>query len=116
MLIAKEFTFDAAHRLPKYKGLCANLHGHTYKIIICLQGNIKKDGMVIDFSMLKQKVNEKALKLLDHKFLNNIIDYPTAENIAVWIWKRLSKELPELYEITLWETPTSYVAYKGDVK
>ncbi|MBI2599671.1 6-carboxytetrahydropterin synthase [Candidatus Daviesbacteria bacterium] len=96
MLIAKEFTFDSAHRLPNYKGLCANLHGHTYKIIVCLNGKIKKDGMVIDFSRLKQKVSDKVIKLLDHK------------------WKRLIKELPELYEISLWETPTSHVIYRGD--
>lgn len=114
MLIAKEFTFDSAHRLPGYKGLCANLHGHTYKVIICLNGKIKKDGMVIDFSLLKEKVKGKALQFLDHKLLNDIIEYPTAENIVVWIWKQLIKELPELYEITLWETPASYVVYRGD--
>ncbi len=114
MLIAKEFTFDSAHKLPNYNGLCANLHGHTYKLIVYLSGKIKEDGMVIDFSELKQKVNDKVIKLLDHKFLNDVIDYPTAENIAVWIWKKLIKELPELYEITLWETPTSHVIYRGD--
>lgn len=114
MLIAKEFTFDCAHKLPNYKGLCANLHGHTYKMIICLKGEIKKDGMVIDFSVLKQKVNDKVIKLIDHKFLNDIIDYPTAENIVVWIWDRLIKELPELHEISLWETPTSHVVYRGN--
>lgn len=114
MLIAKEFTFNSAHRLPKYNGPCANLHGHTYKLVISLNGKIKEDGMVIDFSLLKQKVNEKVIKLIDHKFLNDILDYPTAENIAVWIWKQLKKELPELYEVALWETPTSYVIYKGD--
>lgn len=114
MLIAKEFTFDCAHRLPNYKGLCANLHGHTYKMIVSLNGKIKEDGMIIDFSVLKQKVNDKVIKLIDHKFLNDVIDYPTAENIAVWIWKKLIKELPQLYEITLWETPTSNVIYRGD--
>lgn len=114
MLIAKEFTFNSAHRLPDYNGLCANLHGHTYKLVVSLNGKIKEDGMVIDFSILKKMVNDKAVNLLDHKFLNDVIDYPTAENIAVWIWKQLSKELPELYEITLWETPTSYVIYRGD--
>lgn len=114
MLIAKEFTFDSAHRLPNYNGLCANLHGHTYRLIVSLNGKIKEDGMVIDFSILKKIVSKKALKLLDHKFLNDVIHYPTAENIAVWIWKQLVKDLPELYEIVLWETPTSHVIYKGD--
>lgn len=114
MLIAKEFTFDSAHQLPGYQGLCANLHGHTYKMTVSLKGKVKEDGMVIDFKILKEKVNNKVIKVLDHKFLNEIINYPTAENIVVWIWKELIKELPELYEISLWETPTSYVIYRGD--
>ncbi len=113
MLISKEFSFDSAHQLPNYNGLCANLHGHTYKLIVTLSGKVKDDGMVIDFSILKQKVNEHVTKILDHHYLNDIIDYPTAENIVIWMWKQLAKELPELYEISLWETPTSNVVYRG---
>lgn len=112
MLIAKEFTFDAAHRLLNYDGPCANLHGHTYKLQIVLFGPVQKNGMVIDFVDLKKIVTEKVISKLDHKFINKIIKQSTAENIAIWIWKQLEKNLP-LYEIRLWETPTNFVAYRG---
>jgi len=112
MLIAKEFTFDAAHKLLNYDGPCANLHGHTYKLQIVISGPVQKNGMVIDFIDLKKIVTEKVISKLDHKFINKIIKQSTAENIAVWIWKQLEKNLP-LYEIRLWETPTSFVIYRG---
>jgi len=112
MLIAKEFTFDAAHRLLNYDGPCANLHGHTYKLQIVLSGRVQKNGMVIDFVDLKKIVTEKVISKLDHKFINKIIKQSTAENISIWIWNQLEKYLP-LYEIRLWETPTSFAVYRG---
>jgi len=113
VLIAKEFTFDAAHKLLKYNGPCANLHGHTYKLQVTLSGPVLKNGMVFDFVDLKKIVTEKVISKLDHKFINKIIKQSTAENIVIWIWKQLKKDLP-LYEIMLWETPTSFVNYKGE--
>lgn len=112
MLIAKEFTFDAAHRLLNYDGPCANLHGHTYKLQIVLSGPVQKNGMVIDFVDLKKIVTEKVISKLDHKFINRIIKQSTAENISIWIWNQLEKNLP-LYEIRLWETSTSFAVYRG---
>lgn len=112
MLIAKEFTFDAAHRLLNYNGQCANLHGHTYKLQIVLSGPVQKNGMVIDFVDLKRVITEKVISKLDHKFINKIIKQSTAENIAIWIWEQLEQQLP-LYEVRLWETPTSFVIYNG---
>mgnify|MGYP001591661733 CR=1 FL=1 len=112
MLIAKEFTFDAAHRLLNYNGPCANLHGHTYKLQIVLSGSVQKNGMVIDFVDFKRIVTEKVISKLDHKFINKIIKQSTAENIVIWIWEQLEQQLP-LYEIRLWETLTSFVIYKG---
>ncbi len=113
MLITKEFTFDSAHKLLNYNGLCANLHGHTYRLQVTLSGPVLKNGMVYDFVDLKRIVTEKAISKLDHKFINKTIKQSTAENIVIWIWKHLEKDLP-LYEIKLWETPTSYVTYSGN--
>lgn len=112
VLIAKEFTFDAAHKLLDYDGPCANLHGHTYRLHVVLSGPLQKNGMVIDFVDLKKIVTERVLSKLDHKYINKTIKQSTAENIAIWIWKQLEKYLP-LYEIKLWETPTSFVTYRG---
>src|SRR3989344_7373628 len=112
LFIAKEFIFDSAHRLNNYNGPCANLHGHTYKLQVVLRGEIKKNGMVLDFVEIKDVVYKRVIQRLDHNFINKLIKQPTAENIAVWIWERLEKKLP-LYEIKLWETSNSFVIFRG---
>lgn len=111
MIVCKEFTFDAAHKLNNYQGNCANLHGHTYKLQICLKGKVNKIGLVYDFKEIKTQVDKKVLGILDHKYLNDIIEQPSAENITSWIWEQLIDTIPLLYEITLWETPTSFAKY-----
>lgn len=112
MLITKEFTFDSAHKLDWHHGKCKNLHGHTYKLQVTVKGNLNKNGVVIDFGDLKEIANKKVIEVLDHKYLNELIQNPTAENIVIWIWNRLKREL-SLHEVKLWETPTSFVTYTG---
>lgn len=113
MMITKEFTFDSAHKLEWYKGKCNSLHGHTYKLQVTIQGKLNKNGIVLDFEDLKRIVQEKVLEKLDHQYLNDLIKNPTAENIIVWIWEQLENDL-NLYELKLWETPTSFATYKGE--
>jgi 6-pyruvoyltetrahydropterin/6-carboxytetrahydropterin synthase len=115
MLIGKEFTFDSAHNLINYNGRCANLHGHTYKLHVISSDKVKKNGLVLDFGEIKDIVNKKVISVLDHKYLNEIIKQPSAENISIWIWKQLEKDLP-LFEIKLWESPTNFVSYQGKIK
>lgn len=113
LMITKKFSFDSAHRLLNYKGKCQFLHGHTYFLYVTVKGAVdKKSSMVADFSVIKLIVEKKVLNLLDHSYLNDTIKQPTAENIAIWIWRRLEKEL-SLFKIELWETPDSYVTYYG---
>jgi len=113
MLITKKFVFDAAHKLIDYPGKCKELHGHTYVLFVTVKGSVdKKSGMVIDFSWLSQIVNREVVETLDHHFLNEIIGQPTAENISIWIWKRLKKHF-NVYKIELQETPGSSVTYYG---
>ncbi|AKI98016.1 6-carboxytetrahydropterin synthase QueD [Kosmotoga pacifica] len=113
--ITKEFTFDAAHNLVKYHGKCEKLHGHTYRLRVTVVGEPNDEGMVIDFLELKEVVKENVLKHLDHAYINEIIEQPTAEYIAKWIYDRLKKlinnERRKLHEVVLWETPTSFVRY-----
>jgi 6-pyruvoyltetrahydropterin/6-carboxytetrahydropterin synthase len=83
MKIYKKTTFAAAHYLPDYDGLCHNLHGHTWTVEIGVEGHVDKNtGMVIDFKILKAFLKEYVEDKFDHKFLNDIMDNPTAENIA----------------------------------
>jgi 6-pyruvoyltetrahydropterin/6-carboxytetrahydropterin synthase len=113
--VSKDFAFEAAHKLNNYSGKCANLHGHTYKLRVSTKGLIHKNGLALDFVDLKKIVDEKILDRVDHTYLNDLINQPTAENIVVWIWQTLEKYLP-LYELSLWETPTCWVTYRGEHK
>ena len=49
MKIAKEFHWEMGHRLPEHFGLCKNIHGHSYKMIVEFEGELDEQGMVIDF-------------------------------------------------------------------
>lgn len=118
MILIKEFEFDAAHNLVHYHGKCENLHGHTYKLVVKLEGEPDEEGMIFDFVQLKNLVNEKIINKFDHAYLNNIISQPTAENIAVYVWDNLIDDINrdncKLYEVQVWETKTSGIVYRGE--
>jgi len=112
MKITKEFTFDSAHKLEWHPGKCKNLHGHTYRLQVTLEEELNENGIVMDFGDLKDIVKDEVLNKLDHSFLNDTIENPTAENIVMWIWNQLKPKLPLLNKITLYETPTSWASYE----
>ncbi len=114
VIVARLFEFQAAHHLPRHPGKCRNLHGHTYRVEVLCEGPIDPEsGMVVDFADVKAEVQSRVLDTLDHTLLNDIIDYPTAEHIAAWIWERLAASDLPLAEVKLWETPSCYVSYRG---
>lgn len=90
MFVTKGFTFDAAHALTQYYGKCENLHGHTYRLEVTVEGPVHENGMVVDFVLLKRIVKRVVLSQLDHKNLNDHFENPSAENIATWIWEQLA--------------------------
>lgn len=116
MKLFKEFTFEAAHKLPlvSKNHKCSNLHGHSFKIKICIDGPINEMGWVMDFSELKQ-VCSPYISELDHSYLNEIVglENPTSENIAIWLWDRLVEPLQNLSSITVMETCNSGCKYSG---
>ncbi len=119
MQIRKSFTFEAAHVLPHHPGKCSRLHGHSYRLDVALEGPLHQDGpaagMVEDFEAVTRVVKAAVVNELDHRSLNELLPNPTAENIVLWIWKRLVPELPSLAELTLWETRKACVVIKkGD--
>ena len=80
--ITKQFSFEMAHALRNYDGLCRNIHGHSYKMDITLAGQplhdetSPKNGMVMDFSEIKHRISG----ILDHSYLNDVLPFnPTAE-------------------------------------
>lgn len=118
MTIIKKFSFDAAHYLPSYEGKCERLHGHTYRLTVMLEGVPDQEGMVFDFVKLKRIVTEKIIEKFDHSCLNDFLPCPSAENIAVYVWKELEPLVAtghsRLSEIEIWETKTSGCRYRGE--
>jgi len=117
---------DSAHYLVGYKGKCATLHGHRWKIEIAVSGTrLDPLGMLVDFGQVKEIVNE-----LDHKCLNNIPPFlidpafdvvnPTAENIAQFLGQKILDSWfgrgvgNELDYVKIWETPNNVVIWTPD--
>jgi 6-pyruvoyltetrahydropterin/6-carboxytetrahydropterin synthase len=114
MRLDVEFTFAAAHRLPRYEGPCFRMHGHNYRFLVAVEGAVDpRTGMIADFGVIKDVVKEHVLARVDHRNLNDVLDNPTAENIARWIWEVLEPRLPGLAEVRLFEIPDSCVTYRG---
>lgn len=143
MLITKEIEIDMAHRVMNHGSKCKNLHGHRYKIEVGVDDKVistvgsADEGMVIDFSDLKQAMMEEIDGVFDHNsifsvddpirpFIQDIekhqnktpifVDFiPTAENLAkMWYFimkKRLLEKNISIKHVKIWETPTSTALY-----
>lgn len=132
--VHRKAHFNAAHRLHRKDwdeeknrqifGKCSNphYHGHNYELIVAVTGQINEDtGFVMDLKDLKELIYQKIELAFDHKNLNvEVPEFkdlnPTAENIAVVIWRKLRTELESHLdlEVTLYETPRNYVTYRGE--
>jgi 6-pyruvoyltetrahydropterin/6-carboxytetrahydropterin synthase len=116
MQVFREFTFEAAHRLPYVPDghKCGRLHGHSFRIEVRVEGDVDPaTGMVIDFADIKSAF-APLHDQLDHHYLNDVdgLCNPTSEHLARWIWDRLQGSLP-LTEVVVRETCNSGVAYRG---
>ena len=129
--VSRKEHFNAAHRLfradwsdhqnEKVFGKCSNpnYHGHNYELIVSITGEPLADtGFVIDLKVLSDLIKENVLNKFDHKNLNLDSEYfkdlnPTAENIAVVIWRILRQKIDSKLElkITLYETERNFVEY-----
>lgn len=117
--IFKEFTFEAAHRLPFVPEghKCGRLHGHSYRVEIHVAGEVDPaTGWILDFADIGAAF-KPLFELLDHNYLNDIdgLDNPTSENLARWIWDRLRDPLPQLSSVLVHETCATGCAYRGDL-
>lgn len=112
-------SFSSAHKLIGYRGLCKNLHGHNWKVRLCVNCELLDNiGMAMDFGILKKHLME-LLEELDHQFLNDLPAFinmnPTSENIARYLFERISINLKDypcrVYEIEVWESDKASVIY-----
>ena len=116
--IFKEFTFEAAHRLPHVPQghKCGRLHGHSFRVVLHVEGSVEPEsGWLMDFAELKEHF-APLYDRLDHHYLNEIggLENPTSENIARWIWDHLKPTLPQLSQVVIQETCTSGAIYRGE--
>jgi 6-pyruvoyl tetrahydropterin synthase/QueD family protein len=115
--IFKEFSFEAAHRLPHVPEghKCGQLHGHSFRVALHVAGPVEPEsGWLMDFAELKERFAPLHDRL-DHHYLNEIdgLENPTSENIARWIWDQLKPALPQLSQVVVQETCTSGAIYRG---
>lgn len=128
--VTKRLQFAAGHQLScsdldeeenrRIFGGCYNLHGHNYDLEVTVEGEVDpRTGFVMDFRGLKRRMRELVVAEIDHVHLNDVPwleGNPTAENLAVAIWKRLDGKLDgaELVSVKLWETDRSIAEYRGE--
>jgi 6-pyruvoyltetrahydropterin/6-carboxytetrahydropterin synthase len=118
MQVYKEFTIEAAHRLPNVPAghKCARLHGHSFRIAVYVDGPLQPGlGWVMDFGDIKAAF-APIEEQLDHNYLNDIpgLENPTSEELAKWLWRRLKPKLPLLSQVLVRETCTSGCIYRGE--
>lgn len=107
--VIKRMEVSAAHRLHlSYRSKCGQLHGHNWIITVyCRSRELNEDGMVVDFSYLKQIVKAR----LDHRNLNDVVPFnTTAENIARWI----CEQIPTCFKVEVQESESNIAIYEKD--
>ena len=135
LTVTKTIRFDAAHVLTNHRGLCKNLHGHTYRVDVSVtQPPGDSADMVIDFKDLKKVLEDEVAGRFDHAFIYDsssaaeseiasvvakngmrsaaIPFRSTAENLARYFFERLKDRLPGISAVKVYETPDSCAEYR----
>ena len=107
--VIKRLEISAAHRLClTYESKCEGLHGHNWIITVhCRAKELNADGMVCDFSAIKERIQET----LDHQYLNEVLTFnPTAENIARWV----CDQVENCFKVEVQESEGNVAVYEKD--
>lgn len=138
-ILKAEHSFDSAHFLSNYKGKCANIHGHRWRVEIEVESETlidggQLDGMVVDFGDLKRDVKE-MVDSYDHALiiqegtmrketLNCLLEdnfkiievkfRPTAENFAAFFFMCMKEKGYDVKRATVYETPTNSAVYEKE--
>ncbi|MDA8092454.1 MAG: 6-carboxytetrahydropterin synthase QueD [Betaproteobacteria bacterium] len=147
MLITRRLEFDAGHRIPHHRSQCRHLHGHRYALEVTLSGDIIQtaglscEGMVMDFSDVRNLARQHLVAAWDHAFLayagdRVVVDFlaslpehktvvlpfiPTAENLAAEAFRILDGAYQDSYgthlvleQVRLYETPNNWADARRD--
>ncbi len=138
--ISKEYSWEMGHRLPNHNGPCRNIHGHSYRMFVELEGEVGKNGMIIDFKDLSLLV-KPIIEELDHSFLcfaedkdvinflkehnlkYKIVSYnPTVENICMDLFQKIKEKIIghnikniKHLTIRIHESPNDYAEFCGEL-
>lgn len=128
--VSKEIEIDMGHTVTLHESKCRHLHGHRYRVVAIVQGEIIESGssagMVVDFSDLKSAMMKVIDEPYDHAFMiwkddprvellqtaheiwhNDYTKFhvvpfvPTAENLAKFWFDKLGAYLKEELEFAL---------------
>lgn len=127
-LITSESSFDAAHFLTNYEGKCKNIHGHRWRVVVTIKGELT-NGMLVDFGDFKKDIKDlcdyfdhsfivekgsldkKLFDLLDKQFVLRVVEFrTTAENFSKYIFEEMSKKY-SVKEVCVYETPNNCARY-----
>ncbi len=143
--ISKEYRFEASHILRNHEGKCSRLHGHSYRVVVEVTGDVSEhegasgEGMIIDYAVLDRLVRP-IISELDHRHLmrtyeSDIVrsaiieagfddwfyevgERTTAENIAFHLFQRIfTQEVPQLRyaKVTVHETSKTSASYGREI-
>jgi len=119
--LGMSFTVDYAHSIPGHPR-CSVKHGHTARVTVVVEGRTPLRGesyeqhMLIDFYELRRAV-EQVLSKIDHRDLNELFEYPTAEALATWLYREIAGMLPSsvrLHSVKVQEGGEGWVEYTGE--
>ncbi|HAR47096.1 MAG TPA: 6-carboxytetrahydropterin synthase QueD [Firmicutes bacterium] len=127
-LITSESSFDAAHFLTNYEGKCKNIHGHRWRVVVTIKGELT-NGMLVDFGDFKKDIKDlcdyfdhsfivekgsldkKLFDLLNEQFVLRVVEFrTTAENFSKYIFEEMSKKY-SVKEVCVYETPNNCARY-----
>lgn len=127
-LITSESSFDAAHFLTNYEGKCKNIHGHRWRVVVTIKGELT-NGMLVDFGDFKKDIKDlcdyfdhsfivekgsldkKLFNLLNKQFVLRVVEFrTTAENFSKYIFEEMSKKY-SVKEVCVYETPNNCARY-----
>lgn len=127
-LITSESSFDAAHFLTNYEGKCKNIHGHRWRVVVTIKGELT-NGMLVDFGDFKKDIKDlcdyfdhsfivekgsldkKLFDLLNKQFVLRVVEFrTTAENFSKYIFEEMSKKY-SVKEVCVYETTNNCARY-----
>ncbi len=130
--ITKLFNFESAHWLVGHPS-CGQIHGHSFRLEVTVSGPVNGQGMIVDFSTLKEVV-QPFVDMLDHLTINNVVKLgnglgggwqnPTAERLLLWFVSKITQGMIErpywpkkvtLYRLRLYETAKNFAEWVPDV-